>query len=106
MRIQKIQTNAIICDNNFIEKAKDDTFVPITVPSRHYVTWHAVLDIKTCLYCAENDGRIFIKNDIDVIFPPVHPYCRCTIEDLEAIEAGNATSNGNANSPSLCLFLV
>lgn len=94
MRIQKIHYNTLINDNNLSEKAKDDSFIPITIPSKHYVTWHAVLDIRTCLYCAENHGKIFIKNDINVRFPPVHFCCKCTLEDVEAIEAGNATSNG------------
>lgn len=94
MRIQKIHYNAIINDTNLSEKARDDSFTPITIPSQDYKTWRAVLDLKTCFNCADNHGRIFDMNDTTVMLPPLHLYCRCTLEDIEAIEAGNATNNG------------
>lgn len=94
MRIQKIHYNAIINDTNLSEKARDDSFTPITMPSQDYKTWRAVLDLKTCFNCADNHGRIFDMNDTTVMLPPLHLYCRCTLEDIEAIEAGNATNNG------------
>ncbi len=60
MRIQKIHYNAIINDTNLSEKARDDSFTPITMPSQDYKTWRAVLDLKTCFNCADNHGRILI----------------------------------------------
>ena len=94
MRIQKIYYNTIINDTNLSEKARDDRFTPITIPSQDYITWRAVLDLKTCFNCADNHGRIFDINDTTVMLPPLHLHCRCTLEEMEAIEAGNATSYG------------
>lgn len=94
MRIQKTNYNAIVFDINLSEKARDDHFNPITIPSQDYKTWHAVLDFKTCFNCADNHGRIFDINDSTVMLPPLHLYCRCTLEEMEAIEAGSATNNG------------
>lgn len=94
MRIQKIHYNAIINDTNLSEKARNDRFTPITIPSQDYKTWRAVLDLKTCFNCADNHGRIFDINDTTVMLPPLHLHCRCTLEEMEAIETGNATSYG------------
>ncbi|MCH5298758.1 MAG: phage head morphogenesis protein [Ruminococcus sp.] len=93
MRIKKINYNTIVNDNNSSEKARDDTFVPITIPSIDYKTWRAVLYLKTCFNCADNHGRIFDIKDSTVMLPPLHMHCRCTLEEMEAIEAGNATNN-------------
>lgn len=94
MRIQKIYYDAILGEHNLAEKARNDHFEPVTVPSQDYKTWRAVLDLKTCFNCADNHGRIFDVHDPAVMLPPLHLCCRCTLEDIEAIEAGNATNNG------------
>ncbi len=94
MRIQKVHYNAIINDTNLSEKARNDHFNPITVPSQDYKTWRAVLDLKTCFNCANNHGRIFDINDTTVMLPPLHLHCRCALEEMEAIKAGSATNNG------------
>lgn len=94
MRINKKYSDAIIYDNNLIEKARDDSFDPETVTSKRYKTWHTLLDLKTCLDCVENHGKIFEINDLTVKLPPLHINCRCTLKEMEAIEAGNATKNG------------
>ena len=80
--------------DKYTDKARDDVFVPVTQPSITYKKWNAVLDIKTCFICADNHGRIFAFNDPVFIKPPVHIGCRCTLEEMKAIEAGNATNNG------------
>ena len=36
----------------------------------------------------------FDTNDKTVMLPPLHPHCRCTLDDIDAIMAGNATANG------------
>lgn len=59
------------------------------------MTWRAVVDLKTCFKCADNHGKIFDISDTTVALPPLHSFCRCTFEKIEAIEAGNATNNGN-----------
>ena len=64
------------------------------MPSQNYKTWRTELDLKTCFDCADNHGRIFDINDSTVQLPPLHINCRCTLEEMEAIEAGNATKDG------------
>ena len=95
MHIQKTHYNAMINNNSLYlsEKARDDSFTPITIPSMNYKTWRAVLDLKTCFECADNHGRIFDINDPTVMLPPLHLFCRCTLTEMEAIKAGGATNN-------------
>lgn len=94
MRIQKIYYDTFLDEHDLVEKARNDYFKPVTVPSQDYKTWRAVLDLKTCFNCADNHGRIFDINDSTVMLPPLHLRCRCTLENVEAIESGNATNNG------------
>ncbi len=77
-----------------IDKARDDTFEPITGERIKYKIWQANLDEKTCFNCADNHGRIFDVNDTAVMKPPLHINCRYTFDKMESIEAGNATNNG------------
>lgn len=94
MRIRKTYNNPVIELFEITEKARDDRFEPITVPSKKYKTWRAYLDMNTCFECADNHGRVFDIKDITVQLPPLHPRCRCKLKDMEAIEAGSATNNG------------
>ena len=95
MHIKKTYNyDAIIYDNNLTEKARDDSFEPTTEPSENYKTWRTELDLKTCFDCADNHGRIFDIYDPTVLLPPLHTHCRCTLNEMEAIEAGNATKDG------------
>lgn len=55
--------------------------------------WKTVITMWTCLYCAQNNGKIFhIENVRDKI--PMHPNCKCYLNDLLAIKAGEATDDG------------
>ena len=56
--------------------------------------WKAILDLKTCLNCRKNNGKIYDINEKVDPRPPLHPYCRCIIERLKAIYAGTATNDG------------
>lgn len=56
--------------------------------------WKAILDLKTCLNCRKNNGKIYEMNEKVYPEPPIHPYCRCIIERLKAIYAGTATKDG------------
>jgi len=94
LRITKTYYNTILNYIDLTEKAKDDYFEPVTVPSRNYKTWHAYLDLKTCFNCADNHGRIIDIKDRSLLKPPLHLHCRCKLEDMEAIESGGATNNG------------
>lgn len=62
--------------------------------SENWQSWKALVDIKTCLTCRENNGKLY-KVGVKVSpWPPVHPHCRCIIERLFAILAGTATDIG------------
>ena len=66
MYIKKRFYDPILYSDSF--KARDDTFAPVTEPSKKYKTWRAVLDIKTCFNCADNHGRIFNIHDTIILF--------------------------------------
>ncbi len=55
----------------------------------------AKVDLKTCLICRENRGRIYEIDDYSTQpRPPVHPNCRCTIQRMSVLLAGTATKKG------------
>ena len=56
--------------------------------------WKTTLDLKTCLNCRKNNGKIYDINEKAEPEPPLHPNCRCVIEKLRAIYAGTATKYG------------
>lgn len=62
--------------------------------STKWKAWKAVLDLKTCLNCRKNHGKIYYINEIVSPTPPIHPYDRCTIERLMSLLAGTATKEG------------
>ncbi len=62
--------------------------------SSKWKMWRAILDLRTCLICRKNHGKIYEIDEFVSPFPPVHPNCRCEIKPLEALFAGNATNEG------------
>lgn len=94
MQIYKTYGNPVIQFLNIYEKARDDTFIPITGVSNRFKNWVAHIDLKTCQICREYNGKIFEMNEIPLYEPPVHPNCRCEIQPMKTIEAGLATNNG------------
>ena len=69
-----------------------------TVVSKNWKHWVAQLDIKTCLPCRENHGKIYPISEYLTIEPPLHMFCRCAIEIMKAIVAGYATKDGTAGA--------
>lgn len=59
--------------------------------STKWKMWKATLDIKTCLSCRRNNGRIYEIGEIAYPSPPLHPGCRCVIERMLSLVAGTAT---------------
>ena len=49
--------------------------------------WHSDSGDGTCDECSENNGTVF-ENKEDVPDCPVHPNCRCWVEEVELNEAG------------------
>lgn len=70
------------------EKARDDKFDPITVPSKNWEVWVAVKDGRTCTDCLMKDGTVCAVGEEH------HPNCRCERTALRATEAGGATKDG------------
>ena len=72
--------------------------------SRNWVQWVCNIGPSTCSYCADHHGHILSPDDADIIWPPVHPHCRCQIAPVPAFPAGTATEDG-ANGIDCFLFL-
>ena len=49
---------------------------------------------KTCLTCRNCHGAIYMLDEWVNPKPPLHPYCRCIMEYLQALFAGTATIDG------------
>lgn len=88
--IKVIKTGYVIQSRN-LQSAKNDR---ITYQSKDWMIWRAIITLTTCEYCASMNGRILAKGDSRVADIPVHDYCRCYVEAVEAIVAGTATLEG------------
>ena len=71
-----------------------DTLSPQISTSSRYKHWVSVEDLKRCILCAGNHGKIWLISEIPNPKPPTHPHCRCTIRKMQTIRAGTATING------------
>gem|GEM_PF-981661 len=79
-------------DEYYIEKARDDTFTTETHKSKNWKNWIAERDPDTCAFCLSKHGEIYPLDKKLTEKPPVHPYCRCVIEVIKAVFAGEATN--------------
>ena len=61
--------------------------------SSKWKMWKTTFDLKTCLTCPINHGKIYEVNEIINPIPPVHPNCRCMIVKLRAVLVGTATNH-------------
>ena len=66
--------------------------------SKNYKNWIAYLDLKTCIDCKSRHGKIYLAEESVNPEPPLHPRCRCVIEWLKALYAGNATKKGKSGA--------
>lgn len=62
--------------------------------SSKWKMWHTIPDLKTCLNCRKNNGKIYDIDKVASPAPPLHPNCRCIIKRMIALLAGTATKNG------------
>ena len=62
--------------------------------STKWKMWKAMLDLKTCLNCRKNNGKIYGIDEMVEPAPPLHSNCRCIIERLKVLSAGTATNDG------------
>ncbi len=82
-------------ESQCVEKGLLDTFEPVTIQSKNYKNWRAILDLKTCIECRSRHGQIYSIDEVVDPEPPLHNNCRCDIIPMESVEAGNATKNNN-----------
>lgn len=68
-----------------------DVLSPQISASTKYKHWVSIEDLKRCITCAENHGKIWLLSDIPKPEPPIHSNCRCTIKQMQTIRAGTAT---------------
>ena len=71
-----------------------DKLSPKVSTSTNYKHWVSTQDLKRCLECADNHGKIWYISETPSSKPPLHPRCRCAIERMKSIIAGTATING------------
>ena len=62
--------------------------------SNKWNEWVAQLDLKTCLNCRANHGKIYAINELVYPEPPIHSNCRCVIKKMRVLFAGSATIDG------------
>ena len=60
--------------------------------SKKWKNWVTLHDEKTCLPCKQNNGKIYEISEVVNPSPPLHHNCRCKIEILKSIFAGEATN--------------
>lgn len=60
--------------------------------------WKTTLDHKTCRDCKRLHGKIYGIRETAYPPPPLHPFCRCLVEQLKAIRAGLATNGGTGGA--------
>ena len=69
-------------------------FSPVLDVSEIYKHWISQKDWRRCVECKNLNGKIWRLDEPPEPQAPLHPNCRCVIEDMESIKAGTATING------------
>ena len=93
--------------SNFIEKIIDNLLQSkeLTGSSIKWANWMSQLSITTCLYCAENHGKIFDISIIDEKYEVnAHTNCQCVYVPMRTKSAGTATTFG-VNGADMYLIL-
>lgn len=47
-----------------LQKDLFETFQPLVHDSNDYKNWIAILDLKTCLQCRLNHGKVYLQDEI------------------------------------------
>lgn len=94
--IVKKATGSVFPVNTTYISAKGllDIFIPKTTTSQRWKNWKATIDFKTCAKCLDRHGTIYPMDAFISEPPPHHDYCRCVVEQMDAIEHGGATRDG------------
>lgn len=62
--------------------------------SEKWKNWLAIIDDKMCVTCKEKHGKIYVIDEAVKPSPPLHFHCRCRVERLKSLFAGEATHKG------------
>ena len=62
--------------------------------SEKWKNWLTIQDEKLCIRCKEKHGKLYATDEKVDPSPPLHWLCRCYIERLKSIFAGEATEKG------------
>lgn len=79
-------------------------FHPSTSDSLRWVSWITNFGRYTCLYCAEQNGKIYEKDNPPDPEPEVHPNCHCILDTMLSIIAGTATIEGTSGADYYCKY--
>ena len=69
-----------------------------TKKSENWKHWLAEMDERTCKKCVAKHGTIYPISKPMPSKPFLHPFCRCVIQRMTAIAAGDATLNGTVGA--------
>lgn len=83
-----------LLDEIFQAAFNGGNFSPEVNASKNYKHWISREDWKRCVECKNLHGKTWFLDEMPEPEPPLHPSCRCVIENMESIKAGTATKNG------------
>ena len=83
-----------LLDEIFQAAFNGGNFSPEVDVSKNYKHWINREDWKRCVECKNLHGKIWSLDEVPEPEPPIHPSCRCVIENMESVKAGTATMNG------------
>lgn len=75
-------------------KGKNDTYTPPAGQSSRWKHWMTEKDPKVCSACESMQGKIYSLYETADPAPPLHPSCRCVIEPMRSVIAGQGTKDG------------
>lgn len=62
--------------------------------SKNWKMWYSVEDVRRCLACERNTGKIYGLKEKPNPSPKLHLHCRCWISVMQAVYAGSASDAG------------
>ena len=84
--------------------SKGKQLLPKITTSKNYKHWVSIEDSKRCINCEQNHGKVYLISEKPKPKPPVHFFCRCSIELMKSITAGTATINGHDGADWKLMF--
>ena len=62
--------------------------------SKNYKTWYSIQDLRRCVPCKQQHGKIYEMREKPIPSAPLHDRCRCVIQPMDSRFAGAATNQG------------